>query len=80
MTTAATGEAADTAADVDGAIAQSRPRRPVSPSAVTAATLLSPGQRVLAILVSVAIGGGLVLDTNATATVIFAGWMLLRRN
>ncbi len=73
MTTAATGEAADTAADVDGAIAQSRPRRPVSPSAVTAATLLSPGQRVLAILVSVAIGGGLVLDTNATATVIFAG-------
>ena len=44
-----------------------------SPPATTAATLFSPGQRVLAVLVVLVAGGGLVLNFRATTTVVFAG-------
>ena len=44
-----------------------------SPPAPTAASLLSPGQRALAVLVVLLVGGGLALDSRTTATAIFAG-------
>jgi hypothetical protein len=54
-------------------MADSGSRGVTSPPATTAATLLSPGQRVLAVVVVLIVSGGLVLNFSGTATVIFAG-------